>query len=205
MSSLMSNTNVSSLFFQRSKAAVVRTTITGGSSMASSGSCVRGHPGRICQNGMATGKRSMIGSGAGPRTVRSNLSCGICKANSMPRDLSTGANSMWTARSSRQPEPPPADRMIIKRARTKREQGIGPALGYSRGGFSTKIHLVTDRQGLPLGAVLSAGQRHESAFFTKLMNEISVPRPRGRPHKRPEAAQRRSGLRYRLDPTLAHW
>ncbi|WP_423825007.1 transposase [Salinibacter ruber] len=51
------------------------------------------------------------------------------------------------------------------------------------------MHLLTDRQGLPLGAVLSAGQRHESAFFVDLMEEVSVPRPRGRPRKRPEAAQ----------------
>ncbi|WP_423824760.1 IS5 family transposase [Salinibacter ruber] len=60
-------------------------------------------------------------------------------------------------------------------------------LSVLRGGFSTKIHLLTDRQGLPLGAVLSAGQRHEAAFFTDLMNEVSVPRPRERPRKRPEA------------------
>jgi hypothetical protein len=76
-------------------------------------------------------------------------------------------------------------------------------LSVLRGGFSTKIHLLTDRQGLPLGAVLSGGQRHESAFFVDLMEEVSVPRPRGRPRKRPEAAQGRSGLRCRLDPALA--
>lgn len=62
-------------------------------------------------------------------------------------------------------------------------------LSVLRGGFSTKIHLLTDRQGLPLGTVLSAGQRHESVFFTDLTGEVSVPRPRGRPRKRPEAAQ----------------
>ncbi len=123
MSSLMSNTNVSNLFFQRSKAAVVRTTITGRSSMASSGSCVRVHPGGICLNGTETGKRSMIGSDVGPRTVRSNLSYGTYKANSMPRVVSTGANSMWTARSSRQPEPPPADRMIVKRGPNQARTG----------------------------------------------------------------------------------
>lgn len=64
---------------------------------------------------------------------------------------------------------------------------MSPALGYGRGGFSTKIHLLTDRQGLPLATVLSAGQRHETVFFTNLMNKVSVPRPQGRPRKRPEA------------------
>jgi transposase len=62
-----------------------------------------------------------------------------------------------------------------------------PALGYGRGGFSTKIHLVTDGQGVPLGAVLSAGQRHESAFFEATMDTVRVPQPVGRPRKRPEA------------------
>ncbi|WP_423824974.1 transposase [Salinibacter ruber] len=62
-------------------------------------------------------------------------------------------------------------------------------LSVLRGGFSTEIHLLTDWQGLPLGTVLSAGQRHESVFFTDLTDEVSVPRPRGRPRKRPEAAQ----------------
>ena len=36
------------------------------------------------------------------------------------------------------------------------------ALGRSRGGFPTKLHLVTDGTGLPLAAALSAGQAHES-------------------------------------------
>ncbi len=54
-------------------------------------------------------------------------------------------------------------------------------------GSQPLVHLLTDRQGLPLGAILSAGQRHESVFFTDLMNEVSVPRSRGRPRKRPDA------------------
>jgi transposase len=47
--------------------------------------------------------------------------------------------------------------------------------------------LVTDGQGLPLGAVISGGQRHESAFFTDVMDEVRVPQPTGRPKTRPEA------------------
>ncbi len=38
-----------------------------------------------------------------------------------------------------------------------------------------------------MGAVLTAGQRHESAFFTDVMDTVRVPRPVGRPKKRPEA------------------
>lgn len=60
-------------------------------------------------------------------------------------------------------------------------------LSVLRGGFSTKVHLITDRQGLPLATVLTAGQRHETVAFTDLMDAVAVPRPRGRSRKRPEA------------------
>ena len=36
------------------------------------------------------------------------------------------------------------------------------ALGRSRGGFSTKIHIAVDALGNPLRLVLTAGQRHDS-------------------------------------------
>ena len=36
------------------------------------------------------------------------------------------------------------------------------ALGRSRGGWGTKVHLVTDGAGLPLAVAVSAGQAHES-------------------------------------------
>lgn len=35
------------------------------------------------------------------------------------------------------------------------------ALGRSRGGFSTKIHIVVDALGNPLDCVLTTGQRHD--------------------------------------------
>ena len=36
------------------------------------------------------------------------------------------------------------------------------ALGRSRGGFSTKIHIAVDALGNPLRLLLTAGQRHDS-------------------------------------------
>ena len=51
MSSLTSNTNALSTSCRRLRAAGVRTTITGRSSTASSGSLGQGHPGEICLNG----------------------------------------------------------------------------------------------------------------------------------------------------------
>src|SRR4029453_11285597 len=36
------------------------------------------------------------------------------------------------------------------------------ALGRSSGGFSTKIHIVTDALGLPVDFILTGGERHDS-------------------------------------------
>jgi hypothetical protein len=59
-------------------------------------------------------------------------------------------------------------------------------LGYSRGGFSTKIHLRCDGNGLPMAFVLTAGQQHETTVFEMLMETGSVPRANGgRPRLRP--------------------
>ncbi len=44
------------------------------------------------------------------------------------------------------------------------------ALGRSRGGFGTKIHILCDGQGNPLGAVLSAGQEHESQYLETVLD-----------------------------------
>lgn len=46
------------------------------------------------------------------------------------------------------------------------------ALGRSRGGFSTKIHLVCEADGCPIHFELSAGQAHENTTFVDLLNGI---------------------------------
>lgn len=43
------------------------------------------------------------------------------------------------------------------------------ALGRSRGGFSTKVHLVCDGRGLILAISVTAGQAHESRGFAPTM------------------------------------
>lgn len=46
------------------------------------------------------------------------------------------------------------------------------ALGRSRGGFSTKIHLICDADGSPIHFKLSAGQAHENTSLVELLNGI---------------------------------
>ncbi len=48
------------------------------------------------------------------------------------------------------------------------------ALGRSRGGFSTKIHLRTNAEGLPIGLLLTPGEAHDSTAYLELMAEHDV-------------------------------
>jgi transposase len=57
-------------------------------------------------------------------------------------------------------------------SRSRRKGGIQRnALGRSRGGFSTKIHLRTNAEGLPIGTTLTAGEAHDLKGYEALMNE----------------------------------
>ena len=60
-------------------------------------------------------------------------------------------------------------------------------LGRSRGGFSSKIHLVCDGHGNPLGAVISGGHRNDSALFEQALKSVSIPQKLGRPKTKPRA------------------
>jgi transposase len=59
-------------------------------------------------------------------------------------------------------------------------------LGYCKGGFSTKIHLRCDGNGLPVTFLLTVGERHEAVVFEQLMEQGSLKRQwGGRPCVRP--------------------
>ncbi len=51
------------------------------------------------------------------------------------------------------------------------------ALGRSQGGWGTKVHLLCDGQGQPLGVVLTPGQRHESVVFEAVLATAGERRP----------------------------
>ena len=60
----------------------------------------------------------------------------------------------------------------LRRWRWKKKDPEEPAdhaLGRSRGGFSTKIHLLCDANGIPLDFHLTAGQTHESTALDELL------------------------------------
>ena len=71
------------------------------------------------------------------------------------------------------------------------------ALGRSRGGYGTKLHLVTDGNGLPLAAHLTAGQAHESKHLEPVLEAVRLKRRgRGRPRTRPKALAGDKGYSY---------
>lgn len=58
----------------------------------------------------------------------------------------------------------------MRRRRAKKSGGQeAQALGRSRGGFSTKVHIAVDALGNPLRLLLTAGQRHDSPQASALI------------------------------------
>ncbi|MFB6628221.1 IS5 family transposase [Streptomyces sp. NPDC056374] len=64
----------------------------------------------------------------------------------------------------------------------------GQALGRSRGGLTTKVHLACDGRCLPLAVVVTPGNVNDSTVFDEVMEALRVPRAgAGRPRRRPDA------------------
>ncbi|MDN3241802.1 IS5 family transposase [Glycomyces tritici] len=62
------------------------------------------------------------------------------------------------------------------RRRTLAGEPADHALGRSRGGWSTKLHLVVDTSGHPLAALVTAGQANDSPQMIPLLEAVSVAR-----------------------------
>ena len=79
---------------------------------------------------------------------------------------------------------PPPDPQLGKPKLADRE-----ALGHSRGGLSTKVHLVADQRCRPLAFLTTVGQRHDAVAFELALNKVAVlRRGPGRPRTRPDNA-----------------
>jgi len=68
---------------------------------------------------------------------------------------------------------------------TTEENATKQALGRSRGGYSTKLHVLTDGQGIPLAVTATAGQKNEAPEYHNVMR--ACPINLFRKAKRPDA------------------
>ena len=64
------------------------------------------------------------------------------------------------------------------------EEPVDHALGRSRGGLTTKIHLICDANGIALRFMLSPGQASDIAHAQLLLEQVRIPDKSGRPRKR---------------------
>src|SRR5262245_8944259 len=168
-------------------AAATRGTTTGRSSTASSGTCTPAPPGRIRRAATAPGKPSTTASTAGAKTApgpTSSTPCcsswtkpasssATCGASTAP---STGPTSRPPGR-GKNPESPP---QLGGPEAAQLQEPADHALGRSRGGFSTKVHLVCDSHGIVLAVGVTAGQTHETQGFEPVMDRAHRPRRAGR-------------------------
>ncbi len=60
------------------------------------------------------------------------------------------------------------------------------AIGRSRGGLTTKNHLVCDGKGRALAFILTPGQTADTSMLTATLSEIRIPGARGKPRSRPD-------------------
>jgi hypothetical protein len=143
-------------------------------------------------------------TGSAGRSARASGSecCGRCSGTPIKPATCTGPWCRWTAPSCAPTSTPPepATRLPTRTGKRAGKKGAGEAgdeaLGRSRGGLSTKLHLAFEGRGRPLAVRLTGGQRHESTQLAAVLNGIRVPRRRGRPRQRPEMMALDKGYSY---------
>lgn len=77
------------------------------------------------------------------------------------------------------------------------------AIGRSRGGLTTKIHLACDGEGRPLSLRLTGGNIADTTELGPVLDGIGVPRPGpGRPRTRPDRVVADKGYSSRANRTM---
>lgn len=103
--------------------------------------------------------------------------------------MSPGRHAPQGARSNYKERGDPASDPGPDPQREKAKPPDREALGHSRGGLSTKVHLVADQRCRPLAFVTTVGQRHDAVAFELVLSKVAVARHGlGRPRTRPNYA-----------------
>lgn len=87
----------------------------------------------------------------------------------------------WSART----RPPRARKK--KEGETAEQSRQRQALGISRGGLSTKVHVLCEGAGKPMAVTLTPGQTHEATQAGALLDQVKVKGKPGRPRQKFEA------------------
>src|SRR5262245_46866924 len=187
-------------------------------SRASPGASNPAPPGATSPRAMAPGRESTAASGAGAATARGPRSSRTCWNSSNVRGV-------WatTSGSLMPPSSAPAARLAGRKKKpdemprlggprpAQLEEPVEHALGYSRGGFGTKVHLLVTDRGVVLGIYVTPGQPHESTAFDPVMRRVVLPRRRGQPYWPAQLAGdkghssphiRRGARRRRVEPVI---
>src|SRR6476619_3531076 len=166
--------NRSRICFPRTAGAGASGKTTACCSTASYGSWPPAPPGATSLSVSARGGPSTTAFARGPATACGNSSCSTCRSSARPTARSTGTCSSSTAASS-------APTRLRPGLEKKIPAGERPdhALGRSRGGFSTKFHLVCEGQGLPLSVEVGPGQEHETQHVISLVEHLPELRDAG--------------------------
>jgi len=150
--------------------------------MVFSGSTAPGRSGRTCPSVMVRLAPCRAGSIAGARPGLVGYPGG---ASGLCRSPGPGRLEPAFRRQHHRPRPPARGRRPQGRWR---KRGIcDEALGRSRGGFTTKIHIRAEGLGKPVTFSLTGGQVHDSQQFATLMGTGWICRlGRGRPRLKPD-------------------
>lgn len=135
-------------------------------------------PGAICLNALAQGRQliSAFVFGATAEQFDQMLKRLHIKLNEQGLiDLDTW---MIDSTSVRAPEP------LLVQGKRGPEEPQDHALGRSRSGLTTKLHISCDANGIPLRFLLSGGLASDIAYVQPLLDEAYIPSLRGRARKR---------------------
>ena len=128
---------------------------------------------------MVPGRRRTTDSTSGAKTERSTPFWNGCKCVSTKKAASTGDLWLVDGTSVR------AHAAAAGAEKRGLQEPKDHALGRSRGGFGTKIHLVADSDGTLLAVHVTPGQTHEVAGFESVVDAVRIPQALGRPRTRP--------------------
>lgn len=144
--------------------------------MVFSGYSTPAHLGEIYQNVSAHGTWSTTPFDVGKAQAASMPSLKRCNCISMKKGLSTLTCGALTAPMSGHPK------MLPERVKKHSGKSSAWSLAWR---FCSKIHLVTDGNGLPLGFCLSPGQSAEIRYATSALAMARIPTSSGRYRTRP--------------------